>query len=142
MNFCSKCGAQLAPGAAVCGNCGTPTGASAPGPTQPQFAAPSSAEMKGFMGSLFDLSFSHFITTKLVKILFILGLIGTAFYCLFFIVTLFTQSAIAGVVGLILSPLIALFGVIYLRVLMEMLIVIFRAAEHLAELVELTRQKQ
>ncbi|HEV2178131.1 MAG TPA: zinc-ribbon domain-containing protein [Terriglobia bacterium] len=38
MAFCSKCGAQLNPGAAFCPSCGTPVGGAAPGSSPPAAA--------------------------------------------------------------------------------------------------------
>ena len=85
---------------------------------------------KGFLGSLFDLSFTEFITTRVIKVLFILAIIFWAFATLGFIVAAFTSGALKGIVFLIISPIVFLVYVILARVWLELIIVIFRIAEN------------
>jgi hypothetical protein len=99
---------------------------------------------KGFFGTLFDLSFSEFITTKLIKVLYILLLILVAigFVIAFFssLVTMFSRGGfLQGLVGIVLTPIGALIYVILARMWMELIIVIFRIAENTTELVRLKR---
>jgi hypothetical protein len=101
-------------------------------------------EAKGFFGTLFDLSFSEFITTKLIKVLYILLLILVAigFVIAFFssLVTMFSRGGfLAGLLGIVLAPIGALIYVILARMWMELIIVIFRIAENTTELVRLKR---
>ena len=87
------------------------------------------------MSSLFDLSFTNFITPKLIKVLFVISIVLAAFGALAVVGSAFMTSAIAGIFALlIVAPLLFLFYVIYARVMMEVLIVIFRGSEHLAEI--------
>src|SRR6266571_1393146 len=88
MAFCQSCGAQMSEGATVCTACGEaksgrPYG-STPGMTPPSQYAPTAtgAEVRGFLSSLFDLSFTSFITTKLIKVLYVLSLLGAALIAL------------------------------------------------------------
>jgi hypothetical protein len=92
------------------------------------------AESKGFFASLFDFSFTQFITTKIIKFLYLLGMLVAGLFALFVIVSAFSTSALWGVVGLILSPLVFLLYVILVRVWLEIVIVIFRIAEHTGEI--------
>jgi hypothetical protein len=145
MAFCAKCGSQLAPGAAACTACGAPTGvapqpAAAPAPAR--FVPPvSAAEASGFLSSLFDLSFTTFITTKLIKILFVISIILAACGSLFVVVSGFTMGALQGILALVIvAPLLFFFYVIYARVIMEVLIVIFRCSEYLAEIAKQGRR--
>jgi hypothetical protein len=95
---------------------------------------------KGFFASLFDISFSSLITTKVIKVLYVISLIVIGVAAVFFIIAAFASSAAAGVVTLvIIAPLFALLYVIYTRVILEFIIVVFRIAENTHELVELTR---
>lgn len=85
---------------------------------------------KGFLGSLFDLSFTQFITTRVIKVLFILAIIFSALAALFMIVSGFAGGALTGIVLLIVSPILFLVYVILARVWLELIIVIFRIAEN------------
>jgi hypothetical protein len=95
---------------------------------------------RGFFGSLFDISFSSLITTKVIKFLYVLSMILIGLGALFFIGAAFADSAAAGVIVLVIvAPLFALLYLIYVRVLLEIVIVIFRIMETNVELVELQR---
>ena len=64
----------------------------------------------GFFGSLFDFTFSNFITTKLVPVLYGLGLLVAGIMALFFILGGFSQGSGMGLLFLVLSPLVFLFA--------------------------------
>ncbi|MBZ5505666.1 MAG: DUF4282 domain-containing protein [Acidobacteriia bacterium] len=145
MAFCAKCGTQLTAGAAACSACGSPTGIAAPAATPPapaRYIPPVNAqEAAGFLSSLFDLSFTTFVTTKLIKVLFIISIVIAAFASLGLVVSMFATSAIAGIFMLLIgAPLLFFFYVIYARVVMEVLIVIFRCSEYLAEIAKQGRR--
>jgi len=93
-------------------------------------------ENTGLLGSIFDLSFTEFITTRIIKFLFILGIILAALGTLLLIVTGFSKGIGAGLLSLILSPLIFFIYVLLARIWCEMVIVVFRIAEHTGRLVE------
>jgi Domain of unknown function (DUF4282) len=135
MTFCMKCGGPLNPGAAFCPACGAAPSSAAVPPLQPPLAQlpMNTAEATGFIGALFDLSFTSFITTKLIKVLYILGIVGAACWALVMAGTGISQGG-AGLFLALLSPVLFLAGVIYMRVMMEMIMVIFRASEHVAEI--------
>jgi Domain of unknown function (DUF4282)/zinc-ribbon domain len=144
MAFCAKCGTQLAAGAAACSACGAPTGAGAPAAPQApaRYVPPINAQQAaGFLSSLFDLSFSNFITTKLIKVLFVICLVLAVFGALAVILAGFARGAVEGIFALvILAPLLFLFYVILARVQMEVLIVIFRSCEYLEEIAKQGRR--
>ena len=97
-------------------------------------------QSKGFWGSLFDLSFTDFITSKIIRVLYVLLIVAAALVTLVAIVTAFAKSALLGVLTLlILAPLGFFVAVICIRVYLEIIIVIFRIAENTAEI---ARQKQ
>jgi hypothetical protein len=85
---------------------------------------------KGFFTQLFDFSFTEFITTKIIKFIYILGMIVTGLATIGIIIFAFGQSVAVGIVALIFSPLIFLIYVIVLRVWLEIIIVIFRISEN------------
>ena len=109
-------------------------------------------EHKGFFAALFDLSFSELVTTKIIKVLYVLGLIGAGIYSLILLVMMVMSSlglsqsnAAMGILLLLLSlvvtPLIFLVFVIAVRVYMEMIIIMFRIADNTAEIVQMKRAK-
>lgn len=90
---------------------------------------------KGFLASLFDFSFTSFVSTKLVKFLYVLVVLGAAAYALVLLAVGFRISAAAGLIFLItVCPLVFLFIVAIYRVALELMIVIFRMAEDLREI--------
>jgi len=92
---------------------------------------------KGFIGSLFDLSFTEFVTTRIVKILYILSIIGSGMMGIALIIGGFAaESGAAGILSLILGPVVALLYILTARVWLELVIVIFRIAENTGRLVE------
>ena len=66
-------------------------------------------DTKGFFGSLFDLSFTSLVTTRIIKVLYVLAIIVIGLYVLIFIAGGFSRSSSAGIfVLLILAPLFTL----------------------------------
>jgi uncharacterized membrane protein len=84
----------------------------------------------GLVASLFDFSFNEFITTRIIKFIYALGIVVAAIGAIGFIISGFANSAGVGVLFLLLSPLAFLLYVVMIRVWLEVLIVIFRIAEH------------
>ena len=60
-------------------------------------------EDKGFLASLFDFSFSSLITLKIIRVLYILSLVGAGIYTLIFVGAGFASDSALGVFFLILS---------------------------------------
>lgn len=101
----------------------------------PVYGSPSLTE-RGFFSSLFDLSFTSLITTKIIKLLYVLSIILIGISALFFILAAFHQSsALGAIVLLIVAPIISLFYLIYARVLLELVIALFRIMENTGEMV-------
>jgi hypothetical protein len=53
-------------------------------------------DRKGFFGSLFDLSFTSLVTTRIIKVLYVLAIIVIGIYALIFIAGGFSNSTSAG----------------------------------------------
>ena len=90
-------------------------------------------DTKGLFGALFDMTFEHFATIKFAKIIYLLLLIGWAIGMLAFLVLTVIGSAGGGEKAftiIIVLPLVAFFTLLYMRVIMESLIVMFRIAEN------------
>lgn len=92
---------------------------------------------QGFLSLLFDMSFSEFLTIRVIKFLYILGIIVAAIATISLIVTGFARGAGTGILFLIISPLIFLLYVFFARLWCEIIIVLFRIAENTSQLVEL-----
>src|SRR5664280_489579 len=90
-----------------------------------------------FWAGLFDFSFTRFITLKFIRVIYIIlvamiGLIGLVLF-----VGSLTSGIAAGVfVGLIIVPLFTLFCIIFTRLTLEGIVVIFRIGENTSRIVE------
>jgi hypothetical protein len=93
-----------------------------------------------FFSSLFDISFTSFVTMRIIKVIYVITLVLIGLAALGFIVAAFADSIGAGLfVLLIVAPLLSLLYVIYARVLLELVMAIFRIMEHTGEQVTLLR---
>lgn len=110
----------------------------------------STGRRRGFFRSLFDLSFTSFITGRVVSFVYVLSLIFVVLYVLgtvgyssvlfYTFFSAFAESQAAGIVAgvalfVIFTPILLLVAVVYLRVLLEIVVVLFRISEDTAELV-------
>jgi hypothetical protein len=92
-------------------------------------------QAKGFFGSLFDYSFSSFITPKIIKVLYVLTTIVVALWTLVLILSAFRASSTLGVLALFIGgPLFFVISMIYVRVGLELLIAFFRIHEDVQEI--------
>lgn len=89
---------------------------------------------KGLLGALFDLSFSEFVTTRVIKMLFIIGIVFAALGAFTLLVSGFSSGFGKGLLMLILSPLVFLLYVLAARIWCEIIIVVFRIAENTARI--------
>jgi hypothetical protein len=99
-----------------------------------------SVEGKGFLASLFDTSFSSLITPRVIKVIYIISMVVIGVVAVAWIVAAFADSVALGLVVLVIvAPLVALLYLIYTRVLLEVIIALFRIMESNFELVQLQR---
>jgi hypothetical protein len=95
---------------------------------------------RGMISSLFDMSFTHFITPKIQKVLYALMLIASGVAGLGVLtVALGMGGGFFGKIGALLvgvpaAGLAFLLLAMYFRVMMEILIVVFKAVEHLRDI--------
>ena len=85
---------------------------------------------KDFLKNLFDFSFSVMITAEVVKILYIIAVIASALSTICLV-----ESGGNKIVMLILAPIAFLLQVLFARIMMELVIVIFKIAENTNQLV-------
>ena len=88
--------------------------------------------------ALKDVSFTEFITLKLIKFLYILGLLGIAIGVLLMVLGAFSQGFVTGLGALMLGAIGALLAVVFLRVYLEIIAVVFRIASNTARIAENT----
>ena len=85
---------------------------------------------EGFLASLFDVEFKSLITTKVIKVLYILSMIVIGLAALALVAAAFANSVAGGlIVLLIVAPLVAVIYLIYVRVLLEIVLAVFRIME-------------
>ncbi|WP_017612892.1 DUF4282 domain-containing protein [Nocardiopsis salina] len=107
-----------------------------PGPGGPGVMPPQqSAQRAGFFGSLFDFSFKNFVTSRVIPIVWILWLVGIAFGTLTGVISSFVVmadgSGFGGFALLVITLISGAMGVLFSRIIMETLIVLFRISEDL-----------
>ncbi len=91
---------------------------------------------KGFFGSLFDISFTEIITTRIIKVLFVLAIIGSGIAAVALLVSGIAGGGVGAFISIILAPLVFLLYVVMARVWLEVIMVMFRIAENTDKLVE------
>lgn len=91
-------------------------------------------QKKGFWASLFDMTFSSFITVKIVQLLYWLAIIFNALVCLGLVIVASDQDGGAAVIMLILAPIIFIILTIFARVYLETTIVLFKIADNTGEI--------
>jgi hypothetical protein len=92
-------------------------------------------QAKGFFSSLFDYSFSSFVTPGLIKALYVLATVLISLWTLLLVLAAFNVSSGAGAVMLLIGgPLFFLLSMIYARVFLELVIVFFRINGNVKEI--------
>ncbi len=91
---------------------------------------------KGTLGLLFDLSFSEFVTTRIIKVLFVLGIVFAGIGSLMILGKGFNAGFLSGLLSLVIAPLAFLLWTLMARMWCELIIVAFRIAENTSRLVE------
>jgi len=89
-----------------------------------------------FIQTLFDFSFSEFVTTKIVKILYGIGILFATLGALAMIVRGFGDSFGKGLIFLLISPIVFIIYTIFARVVLETIIVLFRIAENVKDIAD------
>ena len=87
-------------------------------------------QAEGFFGSLFDYSFSAYITPRIIKVLYVLTTVVVALWTAAIVLLAFRDSTGLGLFALIVAgPIFFVIAMIYVRVGLEFLMVIFRIHE-------------
>jgi hypothetical protein len=135
--FCTNCGASNKNGANLCINCGESLRTNQIEDRLSRLRGlddvPSSNKF-GFLHPLIDFSFHRSITVKMMKFLYILSILGAGLMAFFLILLGFETSLGFGLFALLMgAPVVFLLTVIFSRVFLEMILVVFRIADRKAD---------
>lgn len=97
------------------------------------------ADLSGILPALKDWSFSRFITISLVRFMYVLGLVLLTLGFVIAIFTGFAQGFGSGLIYIIGSAIGFALGVLWLRVSLEMVVVVFRIADNTSVLAKHAR---
>jgi hypothetical protein len=102
-------------------------------PPAPQYAPPqhemAGAGDKGFFGSLFDYSFTSFVTPKLVKVVYILATVVIGLAYLGFVISAFAANGGVGVFALVFGGIGAIFYLGFIRLTLELAHAVVRMSQ-------------
>ena len=85
-------------------------------------------QVRAVLDLVLDLSFKRFVTPHLLRMLYVLSLLAALFYAVSWMFT--------GFWGFVMAPVALLFYLIVARVTVELILAIFRIAEHLAPMAD------
>ncbi len=129
--FCTNCGTANQDSAKFCVNCAQSLSEVE---VERRLSRPRrrNAELlRGFV----DFSFSRFVSPRLMKFLYALSILLAGFTAVFFIIVGFKTSIWLGTFALLIgAPLTFLLMVISSRILLETILMIFRIADHTANI--------
>jgi len=84
------------------------------------------------IAGLLDISFSRFVTESVIKILYVVAVVLAAIFLLTAIFAVFTNYGVTqGIGAIILAPVVLFVIVVFIRILFEIFIVLFRIADYL-----------
>ncbi len=122
---------QAPPWAAPAGRPGAQSWPGAyPAPAEPGGPG-SGGAARSFPGALFDFGFTTFATPVVIKVLYVLSLVGIALFYVFAVIGGFFQDPVTGLITLVVGAVVALLSLIYTRVILELLYAVVRIAEDL-----------
>ncbi len=87
--------------------------------------------------ALLDVSFKRFLTLSVIKVLYVLGLALIALMWLVVVIGAFANGVLAGIGAMVVGAFVALLYMIFFRVWLELIVVIFRIGENTTKLVEM-----
>ncbi len=89
------------------------------------------ADQKGLFQGLADLSFREYVTVSKVKFLYILAMVLGAIVALFVVFKGLQESPAQGVLAIILAAVGLFLWVLYIRVVLESLMAVFRISDNI-----------
>ncbi|MGQ9647435.1 MAG: DUF4282 domain-containing protein [Thermodesulfobacteriota bacterium] len=133
--FCTSCGASNPEDAQFCVNCGESVGEDQGNRESSRIKGLKDISLlrKGsFARALFDFSFNHFCTARIIRVLYGLATFSAGLIAVLLIIFGFRASTAFGIfAGLVGAPLIFVGAVIGSRIGLELMLAIFRIADAL-----------
>ena len=84
---------------------------------------------KNFFAGLFDFSFQQVLARRIVKLLYILGILGGGIYAVIYVVLGFQRSSADGLIALVSAILCLFAGLLIWRVLLELVLTILHISD-------------
>lgn len=94
----------------------------------------SQLESKGFFASLFDFSFTSFITLRFLRVIYIVLMIVIFITALVLFFTGFTRGGAGIAFSLIVVPIVTLLYLVIARIYMELIAIFFRIGENTTQM--------
>lgn len=91
--------------------------------------------------AIFDFSFTEFISIDLIRVLYVFAFVVAGLAMVGTIFAGFSNSFMWGIGSIIMAPVVFFLIVFMARIMLEMLVVLFRIAENTKEAAENTRAK-
>jgi hypothetical protein len=85
---------------------------------------------RGLIESLFDTSFSDFITVRFIRFLYVVSLVLAGLAVIAFVFGALANSWLGGIFCAIIAPVLFLLYAIGIRIWLELILVIFRIEEN------------
>lgn len=131
MKNCPHCGQEVFAKAIKCKHCKQLINTE-PGLVQEQEEVLTDNEEKGFFASLFDLNMTEMITPKIIRIVFIVGLLGVLVSAVFGLVTAIMSGNVVAIILAIIAVVVGFFvAAIMLRIYLEIVLVFFKIYDEL-----------
>ncbi|MPY77557.1 MAG: DUF4282 domain-containing protein [Actinophytocola sp.] len=86
---------------------------------------------------IFDISFSKFITPAVIKVVYILLMVALGLAYVIAVISAFSEEAIAGILVLVIGPIVGFLYLLLIRVLLEGMLAVVRTAENTTELLRI-----
>ena len=86
-------------------------------------------EEKNFFTGLFDFAFHHSLLRSLVKVLYVIGIIGGSIFVVARVVLGYQQSPADALINLVAGIISLFVGILVTRLLLELALLIMRIAE-------------
>ena len=92
------------------------------------------SEGGALLALLFDFSFKRYLTPRLIRILYSLSLLAAVLSALAWMASGFQEGVMRGLFTLVTGPVAFVIYVLTARVVMELVLAVFRIAEHIEKL--------
>lgn len=101
---------------------------------------PTHRDPAGVIATLFNFSFTEFLTLKVVRLLYVVAVVGGGLAALIVGFAGFSRSFMTGAGTLLIAALVYLVGLALTRIWLEAMVVFFRLADSTAEVAEQAAQ--